>query len=80
MTKEPICPNCRNNRAVTCLCCDGIETVTNGLAASNISKVYICADCMGEGQVPCPRCRPVQRDIQEREIPVKGSRLGYSRF
>ena len=71
------CPTCHNKRTVTCPCCQGKGWVAGGSTPQRLSKAYSCVDCSGIGEIPCPACRPTQKDLHIRNIRVENARLRF---
>lgn len=77
MVENAKCPKCHNKRTVTCPCCAGRGWVVSGLVPPQLSKAYTCADCSGFGEIPCPTCRPAQKDSFPQKVRVKRTRLRF---
>lgn len=73
MAEKTKCPSCQNKRTIECPCCSGKGCVAVSLFPPQMGKIYICADCVGAGKIPCPTCAIVidtkhSRSMRLREI------------
>lgn len=77
MVENAKCPTCYNKRTVNCPCCAGRGWVEISLVPPRLSKAYTCVDCSGLGKIPCPKCRPAQKDAHLRAVNVDKTRLRF---
>ena len=56
---DRLCTECKGKGTYTCVQCHGTGTISDGGADS---QKYICAPCMGQGQIECPTSVPCECD------------------
>jgi DnaJ-class molecular chaperone len=79
MAESSICPSCKNKRKVICSCCSGKGWVEVSQYPPHLQKLYVCVDCAGSGEVPCPRCSPPEKKIRESDVQLGEVRPRFGR-
>ena len=69
MAESASCPSCKNKRTILCPCCTGRGVVKLSPYPPHVGKLYICIDCAGSGEIPCPRCSlREKKDVRVRKV------------